>query len=370
MKDFYLAEPQHKSLLQETVIQALRSAPRFVIWGTGDNALFALEECQKFGLHPSFVVDSYHHSTGELYHGIPLIGEEMLFSQVTDYIVLLSCVSWHKIDQKLQRKGIPFVMFDCNFRSLLHLNKTDFQSLCNSIISFKPQLQEVYNMLEDDRSRRAFQNSLNFRLTLDYSLIDEVNTPHQYFGNDVLPYIHADTVIDCGAYNGDTLSAFFSLENCSCNQYFALEPSEKIFKQLVECSKKYQDKAKIIPLPIGAWNETSTLTFSNNGDLGDHPSDGDGISVKVDAIDNFASGCQVDLIKMDIEGSEMSALHGAVKTIQKYHPVLAICIYHRPSDFWEIPKFIKSLYSGYRFYVRHHSDHCSETVLYAIPQEL
>ena len=369
MKDFYLAEPQHKSLLQETVIQALRSAPRFVIWGTGDNALFALEECQKFGLHPSFVVDSYHHSTGELYHGIPLIGEEMLFSQVTDYIVLLSCVSWHKIDQKLQRKGIPFVMFDCSLRGNTALNGVDFEAYCDSIIRNKSKLEEVYSMLEDEQSQKAFQNALNFRLTLDYALIDEINVSNQYFGNDILPVIHADTIIDCGAYNGDTLSAFFSLPNCSCKHYFALEPAQKLFDELVESSKKYQDKAEITPLPIGAWNETSTLTFSNNGDLGDHPSDGDGISVEVDAIDHFASGCQVDFIKMDIEGSEMSALRGAIETIQKYHPVLAICIYHRPSDFWEIPMFIKSLYNGYKFYVRHYSDHHAETVLYAIPQK-
>ena len=43
-------------------------------------------------------------------------------------------------------------------------------------------------------------------------------------------------------------------------------------------------------------------------------------------------GATPDFIKMDIEGSELSALKGMQNIIVKNQPLLAISIYHRPED--------------------------------------
>lgn len=69
-------------------------------------------------------------------------------------------------------------------------------------------------------------------------------------------------------------------------------------------------------------------------------------------------------IKMDIEGSELQALKGAIDTITKYKPYLAVCLYHRKNDLVEIPLFIDSLGVKYDYYLRggYH------TILWAIPQ--
>lgn len=71
---------------------------------------------------------------------------------------------------------------------------------------------------------------------------------------------------------------------------------------------------------------------------------------------------------MDIEGSELKALEGAKGAIQKHHPILAICVYHRKEDLLTIPQYIKSLYGGYRLYLRAHSRYALELVLYAVPE--
>ena len=59
------------------------------------------------------------------------------------------------------------------------------------------------------------------------------------------------------------------------------------------------------------------------------------------------------LIKMDIVGAEVEALKGAIKTIQKYHPKLTICIYHKGSHLFEVPQLIKSKNEGYKLYIKH-----------------
>jgi len=75
---------------------------------------------------------------------------------------------------------------------------------------------------------------------------------------------------------------------------------------------------------------------------------------------------RLDFIKMDIEGSELAALTGASEALRKWKPRLAISLYHRAQDLFEIPLWLDSLGLGYRFFLDHYSIHHEETVLYAI----
>jgi hypothetical protein len=74
-------------------------------------------------------------------------------------------------------------------------------------------------------------------------------------------------------------------------------------------------------------------------------------------------------IKMDIEGGELEALKGARNIIKSAMPILAICVYHKQSDFWEIPLLIRSITEGYRFFLRAYSWSGFEVVCYAVPEK-
>ena len=94
--------------------------------------------------------------------------------------------------------------------------------------------------------------------------------------------------------------------------------------------------------------------------------------VDVTTMDKFCEERNVlpDFIKMDIEGAELAALKGGIKTITKCRPQLAISIYHSGEDFINIPLYLKDNLKNYAFRLGHYSPKLSETVLYAIPNEL
>jgi FkbM family methyltransferase len=78
----------------------------------------------------------------------------------------------------------------------------------------------------------------------------------------------------------------------------------------------------------------------------------------------------VNFIKMDIEGFELEALKGAARHIREKKPKLAICVYHKINDLWEIPFLIADLNPEYKLYLRryHWMNENSETesVIYAV----
>ena len=76
---------------------------------------------------------------------------------------------------------------------------------------------------------------------------------------------------------------------------------------------------------------------------------------------------RVDFVKMDIEGSERLALKGAVQTIERFKPRMAICTYHLPDDPLVIPRLVMNTRSDYLAHVKDldlHGDRVSPKVVF------
>lgn len=90
------------------------------------------------------------------------------------------------------------------------------------------------------------------------------------------------------------------------------------------------------------------------------------VQIETLQLDEVLGDRDVTFLKMDIEGAEKEALLGARKTIKRCRPKLAISVYHKPEDIWELPELILDIYPDYELYIRHYSLRDAETVLYAI----
>ena len=143
----------------------------------------------------------------------------------------------------------------------------------------------------------------------------------------------------------------------------------EIFSRNLNLNPGLKDRINIVER--AAWsNSNFRLHFEDDGPSTRMVAENGNLDVAVEtlSIDDLVETkaiAHVDFIKMDIEGSELQALRGAIKTIKRDQPEMAICIYHKIMDFVEIPEFILSLNVGYRLFIRHYTIYEEETVLYA-----
>lgn len=199
---------------------------------------------------------------------------------------------------------------------------------------------------------------------------------HQYFEFPAL-YRRGTAFIDGGCYNCETSYQFAEWCGGEYSSIIAFEPDTDNYTR---CCQKVQD----VPLPnfrlinAGLSSEEGTAVF----DASNTPrsriissllsakfhvksKSENEISIHTVAIDGIVGDSEVGFIKMDIEGAEFDALHGAKNTIIRNKPLLAICVYHLRGDVFAIMDYLHQLLPEYRFLLRHYSPSADETVLYA-----
>ena len=222
---------------------------------------------------------------------------------------------------------------------------------------------KAYEMLSDEKSKSDYLDILRFKLSGDVKYLIKTHSEKMKLYDEVLPLSDNETIMDLGAYDGDTVREFLTVTNGKYNKIFALEPDEKNFRKL---ERKTEGLENLIRLNIGAWDKKETLYFAKKSGRNSRLEDG-GVPVEFDSVDNIAD-CEITFIKMDIEGAELKALEGAKNTVRKYKPKLYVCAYHRNEDMFALPFKIKELYEGYKIYFRQHPYIPAwESNFYAIP---
>lgn len=188
----------------------------------------------------------------------------------------------------------------------------------------------------------------------------------QYFDKEIIMPQSGEIFIDGGCFDCDTDKLFIKWCSGDYRKIIAFEPDEENYNKCLEV----RSEEKISNLDIyhkGLWDCETDLYFSGNRGVGSKIADDAGtVKVSAAAIDDMVGNDEVTFIKLDVEGAELKALKGAEKTIKKYRPKLAICIYHKPEDVLEIPEYILSLHEDYKLYIRHYLLTRYETVLYAL----
>lgn len=230
-------------------------------------------------------------------------------------------------------------------------------------LSHREEFEQTYEWLEDDLSRKTMRAFLNGHVNLTTFPMEAVKDESpQYFAPDIIKLSDEETFVDCGGYDGDTVNEFILQSHGRFRKIYIFEPDKKMLpklKERVACSEK------CVLIEKGAFNRAGVIGFDNEncGMIIDGP---DGDTIETVRLDDVIED-EITFLKMDIEGAELEALEGARELIERYHPKLAVCVYHKREDLIAIPQFIKSLRVKYALYLRGYFSYVSEVVLYAIP---
>ena len=220
--------------------------------------------------------------------------------------------------------------------------------------------------LADATSLDIYMGLLTYRITSDGRRHPLVDAAHAYLPRDLPGFEKPITFVDGGAYTGDTCRRLMD-QGVEIGRYVAFEPDRANFTRLGEFVRSARI-AEAILLPCALSDRLQTVRLEGEGVscrlVEADPSDASA-NVLCLSLDGTLPGLQPDFVKMDIEGSELAALRGMAETIAACHPRLAISIYHRPEDLWEIPDWVAGRYD--RLHVRQHGAHGFDTVVYAFP---
>ncbi|MDE7431630.1 MAG: FkbM family methyltransferase [Lachnospiraceae bacterium] len=218
---------------------------------------------------------------------------------------------------------------------------------------------EFYQMLKDAGVEEE-------RIVNVTRMMLDVYHQQQYFD---LPFLQDQKMkheifVDGGCYDGENSRMFAKWAGDAEKTIYAFEPDQNNFRNCQHVLDEIDDVSYEL-IPKGLWSSEKVLEFCANANEGSRFCAGGETCIPVTNLDTVIDG-KVTFIKMDIEGAEYEALRGAENLIQKCKPKLAISIYHKAEDIWELPKLILSFCPEYTFYLRHYSLSSEETVLYAV----
>ena len=249
-----------------------------------------------------------------------------------------------------------------------------------------PRYRQVFDMLEDEKSRQTYTDVLSYRFKLQPpKALSEIYCGDQYFAvPEMMTFSEDDVFVDCGAFVGDTVESYLNRCQGLFHRVIAFEPGPVQFRAMKERFQRLRREWAIpsgeldcICAGVGSHSSRASLMEDEitHHIIGAHLVDidnekiSDGSAVEIVALDEALKDQRVSFIKADIEGYEMDMLRGAEHLIRSQHPRMAICLYHKLMDYYEIPLYLHELVPEYHFKVRHHSMKLTETVLYAYCDE-
>jgi len=288
---------------------------------------------------------------------------------------------WEKIFWRL--KFLLFESWGKNFSVILHSLKPAKKRGASELSSFLAKIKKI----ELDRNSNYFKYK-NF--TFYFEQDNEINSAmpdfvsiwasrDKFFDNNFInnsayifegPYNgggvfieKGDVVIDVGANIG-LFSVLASIEVGDSGRVYSFEPIEKT-NSILEKNIKINNlnNVKIEKKALG--DKEGKISFSKMDTLGASSgyidNNGEKEIVNQVTLDTYVLANdidKIDFIKADIEGMERNLLMGGEKTIKKFKPKMAICIYHRDDD----PEVIETLL---RDYVPEYNIYKTETKIYA-----
>lgn len=315
-----------------------------LIYGTGNGADKILDELQRLGIPVSGIFASDGFVRNRTFRGFPVMGYTQAKEQFGDFLTLISFGSQReevienfiKISRERETYSVDVPVYGDNI-----FNRDFYESHISEI-------NQVRNMLSDEKSKAVYENIVSFKLTGDMNFLLGCETTREEAYKNILNLGDEEIYMDLGAFNGDTVTEFLSNVS-SYRKIYAAEPDIKNFTKLLNNTQNLEN---IECLNVCISDNCGEIAFSKHGGRNSN-AEKNGNTVKCMTVDSILGNDDVTYIKFDVEGLEKEAIDGAAETIKRCRPKMLVSCYHRSEDIFAIPLQIMSIRDDYKVYIRH-----------------
>jgi FkbM family methyltransferase len=222
----------------------------------------------------------------------------------------------------------------------------------------------------DHESRKLYSGLTEWFRTLEApNMPPPLPAPETYFPS-FLRLEPDEVFVDCGAFDGDTLRQYLRISQEKFAHLVAIEPDPENFTRLRAFVQTLPCQDRITLVQAATTADGLSVQFAASGNVGAHAAAGGEkpetiIRVPGMRLDDLSP--RPTFVKMDIEGSEMSAIRSGERLLRGGQAAWAITLYHRVEDFWRIPLFLHAAAPELRLFLRHYAEDYAETICYAVP---
>jgi FkbM family methyltransferase len=349
-------------------------ANRLVLYGAGQFGQWVLGRLRKAGVEPGCFSDNNPARWGTQVHGIEVLSPSdavQRFGQTACFVVTI--YNGGSARKQLREMGCSHVLpapllfwkYPDEFMPDLGIDVPE------RLVEQVEPIRQCFSVLSDEESRHELCNQIEWRYWMKPEYLPlPANRDELYFPSDLVTRIEEEVLVDCGAYDGDSIRSFMR-RGQSFRHLYALEPDATNLEGLHASIKNLPDgmSKRITVWPYAVGDGDEQVSFVDTHDVASkvNSSNAGGVMIESRRLDSLPWRFKPTYIKMDIEGSEPVALAGGAALLKSEMPVLAICLYHRTEHLWQIPNLIHSLVPEYSLYLRRYAEDCWEQVCYAVP---
>lgn len=344
-----------------------------VLFGGGYLGRHVLRDMESMSYKPLAFVDNNSNAWGSQIEGLEVLSPDEAISRFGQSVLwLITVYTNSKVIEQCRGLGVPWVTCAELSWVLPEPHPPSFIfGVPERLAESEQEIEAAASIWDDEESVAEYVAQVRWRFLLDYPAL---KTPRPivetYFPDDLIRPSAREVFVDCGAFTGDTIDAFLTARGGQFEAIVGIEPdgvNGKVLQNRIdEWKRSGVGPMRVEPVAVGT--RRGTLSFETTGTAGSSVGSGTE-TVEVAPLDELLANDRPTYIKFDVEGAEHDALVGGAETIRANMPVLAVCLYHRPIDLWDVPLLVRSFRPDYRMYIRRYSDERWEQVLYAVPPD-
>ncbi|NKB42734.1 MAG: FkbM family methyltransferase [Alphaproteobacteria bacterium] len=354
----------------DTFLEARNDGGPIVLYGAGFAMPAILRKLLRYNFNVVGICDSSPALQGtKVENGLTISSVDEILGVYPNVLFVISTPSYFdeiysELTERIGHERISDVDLECSH----YFDAFEFKNFfSDNYLRFS----NILERLEDEASMAAYKNVVRAHLTGERKDFQDAYTGKDdwYLFSSLLQPSKDSIYMDCGAFDGDTINLFIDAAKGEYAHIYAVEP-DSFGAEALSNLEKTDSRISIVGKGLSKVEGEAELSL--NGMYSSISDDGQGVAsktkIELTTIDNILDGGRADIIKMDIEGAEYDAIAGAKNTILKHRPKLAICLYHKVEDFVRIPELLFEWLPDHQFYVRHQSDSCTDTILFAVPR--